>query len=172
MSKAHATLHPPSDQMPTRLRLTHLSEFSAHDQGLTLVLDTAILLHAAQVHAATRNDPSTSRNACQHALDQNILFRRVDRQLSWNHRQAIGWKQMKVPRKAPISATRSWKLGTALAMMYASMVTDEEQLYQMMRSRRFCAGVGGFETLRTIGVVESGELAPLRDSVVMAVTRW
>lgn len=117
MSKAHATLHPQSDQMPTRLRLTHLSELSAHDQGLTLVLDTAILLHAAQVHAATRNDPSTSKKACQHALDQNILFRRVDRQLSWSHRQAIGWKQMKVPRKAPISATRSWKLVTALAMM-------------------------------------------------------
>lgn len=38
-------------------------------------------------------------------------------QLSYNHMQPIGWKDMRVPRRAPTRDTRSLNTGIALAMI-------------------------------------------------------
>lgn len=40
-------------------------------------------------------------------------------QWSYSHMPPMGWKQMSVPSRAPMSETRPPKTGMALAMMYA-----------------------------------------------------
>jgi hypothetical protein len=46
-------------------------------------------------------------------------------QLSYSHMQPMGWKHMRVPKRAPTSETRPPKTGTADAMMYAVRITPK-----------------------------------------------
>ncbi len=52
-------------------------------------------------------------------------------QLSYNHKQPIGWKHIRVPSKVPMSETKELNTGTELAMMYAITAMPEVQLSQV-----------------------------------------
>ena len=52
-------------------------------------------------------------------------------QLSYNHMQPIGWKDIIVPRRAPTRDTRSLNTGIALAIIYATRAIPEVQLSQV-----------------------------------------
>lgn len=54
-------------------------------------------------------------------------------QLSNSHMHPIGWKDMNVPRRAPIKDTRSLKIGIPLAMRYEETVTAKVQLSQVVQ---------------------------------------
>lgn len=69
--------------------------------------------------AIIRNVPKTMTNPLQatmsiHLVDLVVL---PAVQLSYSHMQPMGWKDMRVPRRAPISDTSPPKTGIALAMI-------------------------------------------------------
>lgn len=52
-------------------------------------------------------------------------------QLSYNHIQAAGWNDIRVPSNAPMSATSAPKTGIALAITYAINAMPDVQLSQV-----------------------------------------
>lgn len=96
-------------------------ELSAQDHAElpeAALLDAIILTTDPYVPATMRKDPSKT----------SITFQTTRRphltvgcslpllQLSYSHIHPIGWNDMRVPSKAPISETRSLKIGMPLAM--------------------------------------------------------
>lgn len=82
------------------------------------------------VPATVRNDPATITKMLQPTI--NIHFGDFvalpSLQLSYSHMKPIGWKDRRVPNRAPTSDTRPPKTGIALAMMYAIKITPKVQL--------------------------------------------
>jgi hypothetical protein len=66
-----------------------------------------------------QNVPLTTTKTAKHTIAHhlNVLACLSFVQLSYRYMQPIGWKQIDVPRRAPIRETRLEKFGTALAMM-------------------------------------------------------
>ena len=52
-------------------------------------------------------------------------------QLSYSHMQPIGWKDIRVPRRAPTRDTKSLNTGIALAIIYAMIAIPDVQLSQV-----------------------------------------
>lgn len=74
--------------------------------------------------ATIRNVPIAMTRILHATMQHHLFDPRVPlRQLSYNHMQAMGWKQVSVPSRAPMSDTRASKEGMALAIMYAMTVT-------------------------------------------------
>lgn len=107
-------------------------ELSAHDHAAeppSSAYDLMIPTIDPQVPAIVRKVPDTMTKT----LKKTIQYQCRDRcpsflcQLSYNHMQPIGWNDIKVPRRAPMSEISPPKTGMALAIMYAMIVTPNVQ---------------------------------------------
>ena len=67
------------------------------------------------------NIPARMTNTLQHTISIHLSERSClpALQLSYSHMQPMGWKDIMVPRRAPISETRPPKTGMPLAIRYA-----------------------------------------------------
>jgi hypothetical protein len=89
--------------------------------------------------------PETIRNVpaiITNPLQKTIKYHRISRvlpQLSYSHIQPIGWKDIRVPRSAPIRETRLLNTGIALAIIYAVITTLNVQRSQVVQCRRVLA---------------------------------
>lgn len=57
-------------------------------------------------------------------------------QLSYSHIAPIGWKHIRVPKRAPMSETKGPNTGMALAMTYETNVIPAVQLNQTAQCRK------------------------------------
>ena len=115
-------------------------ELSAQDQAADPPDSLYALIIATTdpyVPATVKNHPHSTMKTLQHTINIHravgLAFPEV--QLSYSHMQPIGWNIIILPRRAPISETRASKTGTALAIMYAIMVTanvEPSQVTQWM----------------------------------------
>ena len=84
------------------------------------------------VPATIKNVPSKMTNTHQATIAfQRMVPLAYERQLSYSHMIPSGWKQRRVPKRAPTRDTRPPKAGMPLAMQYAMTVVINVQPSQV-----------------------------------------